>query len=214
MSDVERLLRDYIEEHRAGGAADPRAYLDQVEGTDRRELEALIDAYLARAPRRAWSAEAYEASGEPQLVESLSRSLEGASGLWPSLLPSLRERAQLRRRDLVERLAAALGAGDREEKVGAYYHQMEQGLLPARGVAGRVLEALGEIVGESAETLRRAGEALEPGGGQTAGAAAFARFASPDPQAQEAPAMPASPGPTGPAAETEWDELDELFRGG
>lgn len=83
----------------------------------------------------------------------------------------------------------------------------------ARGAASRVLEALGEIVGESADTLRRAGEALEPRDGQAAEGAAFARLASPGPQAQEAPA-PASPGTTGPAAEDEWDELDALFRGG
>src|SRR5437667_88545 len=52
MTDVDRLLREYIEEHRAGGEADPLAYVERLEGTDRAELEALIDAYLARAPAR------------------------------------------------------------------------------------------------------------------------------------------------------------------
>ena len=55
-------------------------------------------------------------------------------------------------------LAARLGAEGQSEKVGAYYHQMEQGLLPASGVSDSVLEALGRIVGDRAEALRKAGE--------------------------------------------------------
>src|SRR3954447_8768536 len=52
MSDVEQVLREYIREHRAGGDADPRAFLERVEDPgDRLELEALIDAYLEHAPR-------------------------------------------------------------------------------------------------------------------------------------------------------------------
>ena len=63
----------------------------------------------------------------------------------------------MRRAELVSRLAAELGAGDREAKVAGYYHAMEQGTLPAAGVSDRVLEALGRIVGESAAALRAAG---------------------------------------------------------
>ena len=52
MSDVDRLLADYIAEHRAGGEADPREYLSRASPAERAELAALIDAYLARAPRQ------------------------------------------------------------------------------------------------------------------------------------------------------------------
>src|SRR5205814_651527 len=102
-----------------------------------------------------------------------------------------------------------LGVGNRPEKVAAYYHQMEQGLLPASGVADRVLEALGQLVGESAEALRDAGKALQPpGDAATPPAAAFARHAYSD-------AGMESPGTTAePAQPAEWDEVDELFRGG
>ncbi len=62
MSDVEKLLSHYITEHRAGGAADPIPFLDQLEGVDREELSALIDGYLQRAPGREWDAEAYQGS--------------------------------------------------------------------------------------------------------------------------------------------------------
>ena len=96
---------------------------------------------------------------------------------------------------------------DREDKVAGYYHQMEQGLLPAAGVSDRVLEALGRIVGETAQALREAGSALRPPseGPAAAPAAAFARRAYAE----------AAPPPEAPAAqEAEWDEVDELFRGG
>ena len=52
MSDVDRLLADYIAEHRAGGEADPGTYLARASAAERAELAALIDAYLARAPRQ------------------------------------------------------------------------------------------------------------------------------------------------------------------
>ena len=52
MSSVQRLLSAFIEEHRAGGDADPSAYLERVPYRERLALAALIDAYLARAPRR------------------------------------------------------------------------------------------------------------------------------------------------------------------
>jgi hypothetical protein len=209
VSDVERLLAKYIEEHRSGGDADPRAYLRQVSGLDRRELAALIDAYLVRAPAAA------DVSREldPSLVrvaDALERSLAGRSGLWPALLPRLRDRAGLKRSELVGRLADGLGVGAREEKVARYYHQMEQGLLLASGVSGRVLEALGALVGETAEALREAGGRLASGGpaaAAPAGAAPFARTALSDPGVSGALASAGEPA-------EEWDEVDELFRGG
>lgn len=216
MSDVDRLLREYVGRYEAGEPADPEELLARVEGTDRRELEALIDAYLARAPRRPFDPERYAGSPASEVVESLHRSLTGSSGLWPSVLPRLREAARVRRGELVEQLAAALGARGREQKVGAYYHRMEQGLLPAAGVSDHVLEALGGIVGESVEALRRAGAAIEPGAGGAAEGPAFARTATPDPAyddrlVEDVPGGAPSP-PEGDRGD--WDEVDVLFRGG
>src|SRR3954469_19437207 len=99
MTDVDRLLSEFIAAHRAREDVSPSEYLARVEGGDRKELAALIDAYLARAPRREFDEEAYRASGIPDDVERLSRSLVGASGLWPSLLPRLRTAARLKRSD-------------------------------------------------------------------------------------------------------------------
>jgi hypothetical protein len=213
MSDVDRLLHEFAERYRAGEPVDPDELLSRVEGVERRELEALIDAFLARAARRPVDPEAFAGTRAAEVVDSLSRSLSGSSGLWPTVLPRLREQARLRRQEVVDRLAAALGVEGSEEKVARYYHQMEQGRLPAPGVSDRVLEALGSVVGQSAAALRRAGEGLEPGGPSTGEAAAFARVTSP--AADYAGEGLPSPGvSTESSRASEWDEVDELFRGG
>ena len=206
MTDVDRLLSEYIEEHRKAGSADPRRYLEQVDGVDRKELEALIGGFLERAPRRRWDPTAYPQSSASVLVDRLDRTLHGASGRWPTVLPALRDKAKLRRNELVKRLATALGVEGREKKVETYYHEMEQGLLPARGVSMRVLEALGEIVGASADALRRAGESARWPAPPPASAPVFARTA--------AGAPPAEPARAAERPDVEWDEVDQLFRGG
>ncbi len=207
MTVVDRLLAEYVAEHRAEGPADPNAFLARVEGADRAELALLIDGYLSRAARRTPDPTGARDAQAERIVDELERSLGGRAGLWPALLPEFRHRAGVKRTELVARLADLLGVADRETKVASYYHQMEQGLLPAHGVSGRVLAALGEIVGESVESLREAGEALSPFSGDARAAAAFTRLAS-----AEAPSAMASPGTM--AGEGEWDEVDDLFRGG
>jgi hypothetical protein len=213
MSDLDQLLRDFIaEDRRTGGDADPASYLARASGDQRDELEALIDGYLARAPRRAFDTTAFEASPARATAEALWRSIDGASGRWPTVLPELRHRAQVTRAQLAARLARALGVGDREAKVAAYYHAMERGSLPSAGVSGRVLEALGAIVGESAERLRELGLAASGSGGISRGPhATFARTATPDPDlCDDAP--PGALGPN-PAEAGRRDEVDELFTG-
>lgn len=208
MTDVDRLLKEYVAAHRAREDVDPAEYLARAQGAERKELAALIDAYLARAPRREFDPEAYRLSGMADNVGRLSRSLTGASGLWPSLLPRLRTSARLKRSELVERLTSALGVGGREDKVADYYHQMEQGLLPSDGVSDTVLEALAGILGRSAEALREAGRAASPGGAASAPpAAAFARTTPADQEG--APPVESAAG----LPEERWDEVDELFRG-
>ena len=63
MTDVERLLSEYKQADREDPAgADPRPYLERVSGSDRELLTGMIDAYLERAPRREFDAEAFRAS--------------------------------------------------------------------------------------------------------------------------------------------------------
>jgi hypothetical protein len=215
MSDLDRLLAQYKQAHQTSGEADPRPFLEQLSGVDRAALAALIDEYLTRSPRRELEPAAFRDSPAATVAEGLQRSLAGTGGLWPSVLPRLRTQAQLRRSELVAELAARLGAQSQQEKVASYYHEMEQGLLPASGVSDTVLDALGKIVGWSREALRRAGEIPAPGGPGGTGAepgAVFARRARLEEHAE--PAGFAAPAARAEPPAQEWDEVDRLFRGG
>jgi hypothetical protein len=209
MSDVEQLLNEYKQAHRADPEADPRPYLARLSGSDRELLAALIDAYLEAAPRRKLDAQALRSSPAATVAEGVQRSLEGESGMWPSLLPRLRARARLRRGELVAQLAARLGAQAEEERVALYYHQMEQGLLPEHGVSETVLDALGQIVDWSGDALRKAGQMPAPGPPRSDPGAVFARTTV----GHVAP-PPSGEAPPEDEAVDDWDEVDRLFRGG
>jgi phosphohistidine phosphatase SixA len=210
MTDVEQLLRDYIREHRAGREADPRAFVSRVDaGTNRRELEALIDAYLEHAPRAAVDRAATSPAVEA-VVDQVLQELDQPGQTWRVLLPSLRMQARLKRDELVRRLSEALGVVGHEPKVARYYNAMEHEQLEAAGISSRVYEALAALVNTSADALRRA--APRPPSAEITDFA-FARSApwesDPDAVAAAAPAAPPSV-----AYEVPWDEVDELFRGG
>jgi hypothetical protein len=205
VTEVDRLLADYKEARLSGGSPDPRPYLARAaDPADRELLAALIDAYLSQAERRPFDAAAFGSSRAAAVADEVHRSLAGAGGLWPTLLPRLRSHARLRRAELVAELAARLGAQSQRDKVALYYHQMEQGLLPEKGVSDAVLDAIGKIVGYTGEALRRAGQMPAPGPPRTDEGAVFARATSGEPAAAVERERPAE----------EWDEVDRLFRGG
>jgi hypothetical protein len=219
MTHVDRLFKAFVAGHRNGEDVDARGFLTQVEGRDREELGALIEGHLERAPRRRWDPEGFRGSNAERVVTTLT----APAGTWPELLPQLRNDAQLPRDELTRRLAASLGVEERADKVHRYYHEMERGRLPARRVSQRVLEALGPLLGQSADALRRAGEGISAAAGPSpsGGASAFARAA---PRGSETPPAgkrvreepSGSPPPASPdeRAGEEWDEVDQLFRGG
>lgn len=217
MADVRRVLDAFIEEDRGPAPADPARFLARVKDVEREELAVLIDAYLARAPRRsvdpamlrATESDALAAARE--LAERIERSYGGLSGEWPVVLPRLRHQARLTRRALVAAVAERLGVGSEIDGAAAYYHRMEQGLLPAGGVSDRVVEALGALLGESPERLRAAGMATgwrqsRPGADSPV---AFARVTTPD----DEPVVPDAEPPER-AARRPRSYVDELFTGG
>jgi hypothetical protein len=210
MAQLDDLLREYKEAHGAG-SGDPRPFLSRASAADRAVLAALIEAYLENAPRREFDRDEFLESAAAPVAEGVQRSLAGAGGLWPALLPRLRAQARVKRADLVRELAARLGAESQQEKVAGYYHEMEQGLLPAEGVSDTVLEALGKIVGVAAESLRKAGSLPAAGPPRMDDAAAFARMtrAAPETVAE----LPVA-GYAASESREEWDEVDRLFRGG
>jgi hypothetical protein len=191
-----------------------------VDEDSRQELAGAIDSYLMNAPRREWDAAAYEASQAGRIADRLWRSMDGASGEWPIVLPRLRERRRLTRSKVTERLAAWLEAPPGDPRVASYYHEMEQGLLPWRGVSARVLEGLSSIFDVPVEEItlaaRRGGDVPPPPTTE----AAMARVGAPDPRYagemdSEVPADAA--GMASPPIEKpadEWDEIDRAFLGG
>ena len=211
LTDIDRLITEYVAAYEQSGVApDPHSYLQRAPDSERPALAKRIEEILLSAPRRAWDEKSFQATLGSPLMREIETAVRGASGLWPALLPRLRNAAQLKRREVVQQLAQELGVTGREEKVGRYYHEMEQGLLDERGVSDRVMDALAGILGAPAETLREAGRALgsPPFGTQATGASVYARTASPDSIYTGAePSEPAQP------SEESWDEVDELFAG-
>ncbi len=223
MPDVEQLFRDYVAEHRGGGDADPRGYLARVDGLDRSELAALIDSYLARSPGQGWNAESFAGSAAERVSHQIAAGWdlesEGSAETqgWRELLPALRNRAQVMRRELVARLAEGIGHPEDAQRVGAYYHQMELGDLPAEGVSNRVLEVLAGILGESAEKLRAAGSTVVPGGesaSDTRMKIAFARTVVRDARFSLSESEPEIAETMASPSDFEQSEVDRLFTGG
>ncbi len=199
MPTVDDLFDRYRASYRAGDSADPRPYLDQLSGTDRAELGALIDAFLAQDPGRRGTPNALTHRISAAVAERLQ-----TQETWVTVLPQARDRVQIPRSTLVKRLAQALGVQGGETKVAAYYHRMETGTLPPEGVSDRVLQALAAIVEVPAERLRAAGRRLTPPA--SGGAAVFARSAAAPPAASGDVVLEALP--------EERDEVDELFTEG
>jgi hypothetical protein len=209
-SEVDRMFKEFVEQHKSGGSAEPLEYLRRLEGTNRAELAALIAGYLERAPRRQWNAEAFRGSGAERAVEE---ALAEPVGALPALLKGWRDAAKLRRDQVVSRLADALGATQQEEKVSLYYHRLERGLLDPRNVSSRVYEALAGILGQRAENLREAAASWAAVERPTE---TFARRTMPSEQVEARLAdAGVPPGAAEPAPPREdWDEVDRLFLGG
>lgn len=201
MSRVDELLQSYIEEHREGGEADPRAFLREVSGAEREELAALIDHYLSRVPAKAFDREAFERFRADPRWQALAERI-----LAPTL-EELRTQAALSKREVAAALARDLDVVGHEQAVKARYHELETGQLEPPRIAARVWGALAALFGQSAERLRDAVESSrEAGAGGEAGVA-FAR--------QGLPPAPASPG-TSPAADQASpgeDPVDAAFFG-
>lgn len=145
------------------GDFDPRPFIERFEGAEREGLELLIESFLEEAPPREYSEEAFRKSTAKDVAASVMEGISGLAGQWPVLLPELRDERQMKRAQVVDGLARELGADPREkEKIGLYLHDMEWGTLPAKGVSGKVIEALARVLKTKASLLEMAGRALGP----------------------------------------------------
>jgi len=212
MTPLPELFAEYVFAERSG-QGDPRPFLQRAEPSERDALAEMIDAYLAQAPGKEWDPDAFRDSPARAMIEPLTRALNGVSGTWPVLLPTLRERARIKRADLVERLAAKLGFPGQREVVGEYYHRMEFGTADSGRVDDKVLDALGDILGLPAAALRRAGD-LVAGGELEREGVVFARQASLALEAADEEALADEPAAADRIPDPEQDAVIELFTGG
>ena len=153
MTDVDRLLRDYIERFESGGSVDPSDLMEGLDDQDRRKLSTLIEGYLEHVARP----QEWDAGGIRGLVAD--RAMQRVEAAWAEAAASKRAswcacetNGKITREDLVTRLADALGVSGARAKVASYYHRLERGLLPAEGVSAKVWDALAEPARDHAAT--------------------------------------------------------------
>src|SRR5690606_6638520 len=99
--------------------------------------------------------------GAAALVERVVPEVTAAIGTTGERLSDLRNSARIGREDLVARLAEELRVSDEFESVRFYYHHMEHGTLPLKGVSEAVFTALSRLLKVSVDRIRKAAEASQ-----------------------------------------------------
>jgi hypothetical protein len=206
--DPDRILSDFVDAWNAGRRPDLDEHLARAPAGDREQLLADITAFVAFAPTPDYDDAALAAIRAQPAVAAGAAATAAPGGLWPALLPRLRERAALSTAQLAAGLVGALGLpADREPKTRGYLERLEAGELEPRGLSGRLLDALARVLGVPRADLEGASVFGAP--------AAAALFRAEGPAAEtlradldviaDALAAPSGAG---------WDDVDELFRSG
>jgi hypothetical protein len=214
MSTTDQVLSAFIDEWNAGRRPRVREYLNRVpEGPDRDELAEQITTWLEVAPTPDYDDEARAAIRAEPVVEHVLSAVGDDAGLWPSVLPRLRERQGLSVAQLAASLVRRFGLRSADQaRTTIYLERLEHGDLEPTRVSRRLLDALGELLGASPGTLADAGSygrGLRPaaGGGTLFRASSEAApMVAADIAALSRAAMRPAPAPM--------DELDRLFTGG
>lgn len=190
---AELLFEDFAARFARGEHPDVRDYLERAEG-ERDELAALLDGFLAASPAPAPSEE----------TRAVFAELVPSDESTPPMLAA-RVRLGLRRSEVVRRLTSWLTVPENEERVAAYYHELETGLLDPRGVQPIVWHHLAKLFGTGIRSLM-----LRPNEPPPAMVLAYYRLS--DDVAPDRVSVPARA--DAPAAPPEKDHLDVLFTGG
>jgi hypothetical protein len=136
VSSVDALFKEFVSGWRRGETIYVDAVLERA-GPERDELARLIDAFLARAPRRSPSPESREA------VATLAARLEQEPPLLTARLV-----ARARVRDVVAAIVKAFALpAEAEQLVRSYYQRLEGGLLDPKGVADGVWSVVERMLG-------------------------------------------------------------------
>jgi hypothetical protein len=205
MSDLDRILGEFVDAWKTGGRPDLDAYLARVPAGERDELAARVDAWLDVAPTPDYPAAARAAiAAEP----ALRAALQAAEGLRPALpdsIPALRARAGLGIRDLAARLSERFGLAD-EDRAVAYLERLERGELDPGRLSRRLLDALSELLGAVRIAVPPPAAPASPGQAFFRADEDAEDWIVQDIDALSRAALAAAPAPM--------DELDRLFLGG
>jgi hypothetical protein len=206
--DPDRILSDFIDAWNAGRRPDFDDHVARAAEADREQLAADITAFVAFAPTPDYDDATLAAIRAEPAVAAGAAAATARGGLWPALLPRLRERAALSTAQLAAGLVSALGLpSDREPKTRGYLEQLEAGELEPRGLSGRLLDAMAHLLGVPRGELEGASAFGAP--------APAALFRAEGPAAERVRAdldviADALAAPSGAG----WDEVDELFCSG
>ena len=163
---VSQAFDQYVARFR-DGRGDAKPFLNQFDGDERRELEALIEAFISTGPV------SEPDRSDPRVAALLDRvtaGLEGRSGGLSEKLAALRMKAQMTQEGVIKALAQALEASPaQEEKIDDYYHRLEWGSLPASGLSDQLFQLLGKILRVDPAELRDSVSELGPSQGARSG---------------------------------------------
>src|SRR3954453_746633 len=205
MVSTDRALSEFIDDWNAGRRPQVDEYLDRVPENERAELADQLMTWLEVAPTPAYDEAARAAvAAEPRVRESIE-AMSREAGVWPDLLPRLRDHMSLSVRELASKLAAAIGlGGDAEEKTERYLAQLEEGSLDPARVSRKVIDGLARV-------LRVDSSLLNDAGGPAFRPAPMFRASAPPSKSTGRNIEILADMLTAKAPDEDWDEVDQLF---
>ncbi|MGI8556696.1 MAG: hypothetical protein ACR2ND_00040 [Solirubrobacteraceae bacterium] len=160
MTDLDRLLSQFIDEWNAGQLPSVRGYLELVDDErDRSQLAGQITAFLDVAPIPAYPPSTLDDARVGSVANAAASAFEAKSSGWPALLPRWRAAAGLTLEQLADRVleGAGLRGADRQKAAG-YLTSMERGGLDAGVMSGRAMTVVARALGVNAGDLIKAGQ--------------------------------------------------------
>jgi hypothetical protein len=207
MTDTQALLQAFTDAWEAGLRPDVEGFLAEAPAQQQSELADAIRAFLCSAPLPRYDDQTLAELDSSQAVREAARAIDGRTGTWPLLLPSLRRQRRLTRAEVAQRLATELGLSSAHQRVRQHLHNMEYGTADALCISDRVLVALASVLGTTFSDLARAGR-VPTLGGPTTGLAPTRRGFPDLPPFSEVPVDYRQPDPSDQA---EWAAVDRLF---
>lgn len=137
---LDTLFDEWLARFRRGERPDPRQYLARA-GEERDRLAALIDGYLATAPRP---------EPDPGTVDLVGAWLRGESPLV-----ALRVRRGLTRDDALDAISTSFDLSRKQRPaLSERFHQLEAGLLDPARLNRRLAPMLAELLGTTEDVIR------------------------------------------------------------